>query len=148
MTVRNFKTSSICLSIAAVLIVALLTSEAQADGPDVEICNNSSEKIFFSIAGFDSESDGFQWRSIGWWNLESDECTEMIIDRLLDRHIFVHGQSDTGYWRGEYLFCAHDEEAFDITGAYNCDDRGYGYEQRRYFHKTSDDGTFYVGFSD
>lgn len=150
MTERPSSRLICCAVICAGHLFALLadTPAAYAGSANVAVCNKSSEKIWYSFAGFSNQQDSFQWRSIGWWSLESAECTEHKLGRLLDRHIFVHGQSSNSKWSGDFLFCVNAKDAFDVIGDYNCDFHGEGFEQRRFFQKTNVDGTFYVNFTD
>ena len=128
--------------------IFLAVSNAKADAPTLSACNETEDTVSFSVGGFDSETDGFQWRSEGWWTLDPGECTDYTLSMFHDRHLFIHGDGGGGNWTGEYLFCVNSENAFDAIGAYDCESNGDGFEQRRFFHKTGSDGDFYVNFVD
>ena len=50
---------------AAAFFLAASATVVSADNVELEVCNTTSDDVYFSLAGFDAESSGFEWRSEG-----------------------------------------------------------------------------------
>jgi len=133
---------------AALLVAAPAAGARAADAIELRICNKTAYDVYFSLAGFDSESPGFQWRSKGWWKVEPAQCNDLSLTEFLTRHLFIHANSSTGSWVGDFWFCVHEKNAFDLKGDSDCDSRGDGYAARRFIHKTSRVGVYTLNFTD
>jgi len=134
------------LSVAALLAVTSAVG-ARADNIELSVWNKTAYDVFFSLAGFDSESPKFEWRSKGWWKVEPAQCNDLSLSEFLTRHLFIHANSSTGSWVGDFWFCVHSKNAFDLKGDADCDDRGEGYTPRRFIHKTSRVGVYTLNFT-
>lgn len=127
----------------AILTVLLLT--ARAESAELNFCNNANRKIWFAVAGFDRDAERLQWRSLGWYGVEQGDCKDYNFGSLLGRHLFVYASdSDGTFWSGDFLFCVHANKAFNVTGDHNCADNGDGFSAKRFWHKTSSNGKFFV----
>jgi uncharacterized membrane protein len=132
--------------VAAALAAVLFAGPPSRADVSVKLCNQSDRKVFFALGGFDSESKGFEWRSAGWWSVEAGDCREMRLARFLPEHLFVNANRDDHslVWTGKFLFCVNEKDAFDVKGDRNCERHGEGFGLRRFFHRTSSDGTYTV----
>lgn len=98
-------------------LAALMAAPAAAD---FSVCNKSDASAYVAI-GY--KSDG-QWVSEGWWSVAVGECSTLIVGDLKNKFYYLRGESDTGFWTGDYNFCYVQDE-FTIYGDENCNDRGY-----------------------
>jgi len=118
----------------------------------VTLCNKTGATISFSVAGFDSESERLQWRSKGWWNVDGGACETLGLDIFKKRHLFVYGEGGGGRWQGEYVFCVHPTDGFDLIGDSDCENRdtdlGRELTARSFIHKTSPNGVYTLDFTE
>jgi uncharacterized membrane protein len=132
------------------VVVSALASFAGVAFADARVraCNNTSETIYFAVAGFDTESRGLQWRSKGWYKVEVDDCRDLTFSIFMPQHLFVYANNSSQhtFWTGDFLFCVHETTAFDLKGDRNCAGFGEGHAVKRFFHRRSGDGSYYVNF--
>lgn len=109
----------IAAAIVSIPAIAGFSGGAQAD---FTVCNQTFDLVSVAI-GY---HDGDEWVSEGWWNLDYDECAQVISGDLSNTYYYVRGESHDGvtYWTDDYNFCYIDE-VFTIYGDENCSDRGY-----------------------
>lgn len=123
----------------------LLAEPAPAAAAELSMCNKTDEPIWYVLAGFASETDRLTWRSKGWYKAEAHTCDDIQLPQFLDRHLFLYGYHSNGAsWTGDFLFCIDPKERFSLDDAGTCHDKDEGYETRRFLHKTSTSGRFYI----
>lgn len=122
----------------ATFIAALLAIVAPAHA-DFRVCNNTKHMIGLAIA----RSNGIDWVSEGWWNIDSKGCTVILEGPLKARYYYLYAvEYDIGGgWTGDRYFCTG-KRSFSITGRQNCRDRGY--DRTGFFEVDTKDATDYT----
>jgi len=122
----------------AVLIVAICIAAAPARA-DFRVCNDTKHMVGLSIA----RSNGIDWISEGWWNIDSQGCTVILEGPLKARYYYLYAvQYDIGGgWTGDRYFCTS-QRSFTITGRQNCKERGY--QRTGFFEVDTQNATDYT----
>jgi len=101
--------------------VAVLTALGGPAFADFRLCNNSSHRVSVALA----YTDGGEWITEGWWNLQSGACETLLRGVLAAQYYYVYAMDERGgEWKGKAFMCTRDRE-FRITGRDNCLVRGY-----------------------
>jgi uncharacterized membrane protein len=105
----------------AALLVALCAVAAPAHA-EFRVCNDTKHMVGVAIA----RSNGIDWISEGWWNIDAQGCTVILEGPLKARYYYLYAvQYDIGGgWTGDRFFCTN-KRSFTITGRQNCKDRGF-----------------------
>lgn len=77
----------------------------------LEICNNSNENVFTSIAY--SKGSG-NYIIEGWWEVESNGCYT-IIPEIGNRYYYIYADSDNYEWSGDFGFCVNPFDPFEYV---------------------------------
>ncbi|MFB2918103.1 DUF1036 domain-containing protein [Aerosakkonema funiforme] len=88
----------------------------------VNFCNKTAKKTIAAAFVF---WDGEGLRSKGWWIVEPDKCTEVIVGTSYRGNVYIHGTYNRGErsWGAGYSpFCVDIINAFDIPNSdkYSC----------------------------
>jgi len=149
------------LNLSLIALTIFLSGCDPKDLPShtVQICNENSVNIryTFSVAYFDKITD--DWVSKGWWHIDPGKCVTSI-DARHSGKLYIHGRyglfksgnsSDGSFWgdvgdflgdlavigsvtsiSGNYMFCVHPNDAFNVISDTRCASRGY---QNQGFHE-------------
>jgi Protein of unknown function (DUF1036) len=82
-------------------------------GDCIEIENITSEKIWFSIAYFDRVECSC-WHSVGWYHILPQNKIKIKLKNEVP-WVYLNVQSNTRNWKGDYLFCIDDVNAFELN---------------------------------
>ncbi len=120
------------LSGGAVLAAGLLLTAGNAVA-GFKVCNRSDQKISVAI-GY--KSGDYGWTSEGWWQIESDECHNIITGKLNQRYYYVYATGGDGVWQarkgeqkggyfciGKAKFTFHNRE-YETKGEIDCESGG------------------------
>lgn len=99
--------------VLAITVLAVRPAHA-----DLTICNQYKETIFAAY-GYNNGTD---WVSQGWWQIDPGQCSALISGALTNRYYYVYADTDNGdyYWGGDYMFCIHKPNEFEIIGDTDC----------------------------
>jgi uncharacterized membrane protein len=105
--------------------VSLAPAQAQ-----LQICNKTAAPLSLAIA-YETDADVV---SQGWWSVAPDTCETVITGELKRRYFYHYAISRplNVEWNGSFSFCGDDDPQFRITGAADCEQRGFrtiGYRQ-------------------
>lgn len=97
------------------------------------VCNRTPDKVYVAIANDVGPADGDEFRSRGWWTLESGVCDGFWSWRAgnvddVPLFFLVYAESDSGTtWSGDDAYLCAPDSKFDITGNhdFDCEKRGY-----------------------
>ena len=122
----------------AALVVAMCLAGAPAHA-EFRVCNDTKHMVGLSIA----RSNGLDWVSEGWWNIDAQGCTVILEGPLKARYYYLYAvQYDIGGgWTGDRYFCTS-RRSFTITGRQNCKERGY--ERTGFFEVDTQKATDYT----
>ena len=122
---------------AAALFVAAALHPAPAQA-NLNICNDSGEKIWVAIAYHDR--DAGNWVSRGWWTIDSGECKTPLGGNLTNQYYYLFGDGDQHYWSGNHSFCVDSNNAFSLNQA----DTTCDYTTKDFFEVDTGDNTSYT----
>lgn len=106
-----------------------LASPNMADAA-LNICNRSANAVWLALV----EGKEGQWRSRGWYRLDTDACQSFLGPELKNRYYYGHAFDIDGHvWGGEFDFCVHPETNFDMPGDERCQGHVEGTESRGFF---------------
>jgi len=107
------------LCVPALLLVTIVATPARAE---FRVCNETAHMVGVAIA----HSNGIDWISEGWWNIEKNGCAVVLEGPLKARYYYLYGvQYDIGGgWTGDRFFCTT-RRSFTIAGRQDCQKRGY-----------------------
>jgi len=111
-------TRTIRLAVAAAAL-ALTTLAAQPASADLTLCNQYRQAVYSAYA----YHDGVDWTSIGWYTVNPGQCTVLYTGPLQNQFYYLYAYADDGAeWAGDYFFCTHWPNAFQIWGDDECQD--------------------------
>jgi uncharacterized membrane protein len=89
---------------------------------EFRVCNQTKHMIGLAVA----RSNGIDWISEGWWNIDAEGCTVILEGPLKARYYYLYAvQYDIGGgWSGDRYFCTT-RRSFTITGRQDCQKRGF-----------------------
>jgi uncharacterized membrane protein len=105
--------------IAGVFVVAA-SGTARAD---LKLCNMTKSRIGVVIGYRDTKG----WVTEGWWNVDSNNCSDILKGKLNARYYYIHAEDYVrdGEWAGKAFMCVKNK-SFTIRDAEkNCAERGY-----------------------
>ncbi len=86
----------------------------------LEVCNQTETPRSVAIA----YKDGDDWRSEGWWNIDVNECKDVVKGELKQRYYYYRAtHKGQEVKAGDYNFCST-SKVFDIIGDEDCASRG------------------------
>lgn len=95
--------------------------QTRTDGGGLEICNQTNVNRWVAI-GYSKDD---MWTSEGWWELEPNDCAQVIAGALQHRYYYYRAEDPDERFEGDgYMFCTVDD-AFTIVGDQDCAGRGY-----------------------
>ncbi len=100
-------------------VLALVVTGVRPAAADFTLCSQYRQTITAAYAYY----DGSDWTSIGWYSVNPSQCTTLYTGSLQSRRYFyLYAYADDGsVWDGEYFFCTHWPNAFQIWGDDDCD---------------------------
>lgn len=107
----------------ALFVLAMLPTGARAE---FNLCNSTSYVVRAAVA-FKGAED---YVSAGWFTVFPGSCRAVIDKPLTESTYYIHARTIRGHtgpmhhWAGDDRFCITEAD-FDITGAGDCDKRGY-----------------------
>lgn len=104
-------------ALAAVFFTVSLA--ARPASADLTLCSQYRQAVYAAYAYY----DGSDWTSIGWYTVNPGQCTTLYTGQLTQQYYYLYAYSDDGgVWGGDYKFCTHWPNAFQIWGDDQCDD--------------------------
>ncbi len=114
--------------VAAVSALALANVAVMPAFAELQVCNNSPEKVQVAVGYYDQTN----WTTIGWYIADPNACVTPLTGELNNNTYYVYAEGYTNkslYWSGDTNMCVDTVNAFSVRGYSGCESVGYATRQ-------------------
>ncbi len=111
-------------TIAFVLLAGVsIGASSGAALADLKLCNMTKSRIGVVIGYRDTKG----WVTEGWWNVDANNCSDILKGKLNARYYYVHAEDYVrdGEWAGKAFMCVKNKSFTIKDASKDCVQRGF-----------------------